>query len=1000
MVRLQHARKQWRLHVVLLVTVAAGLIAVLWFSQDRVDYGQRLADAERALKHGQFEFAAQQALQVYSVEPSPKAARIVGEAFAKSNRFDDARIYFQRAAGLEADAATRARDFTALGECCVRTGELTAAELAYRSAVDCDPSQTLAEDRLEWLLRVEGRLRESRSITLRRVRSNTATFEQLLNYGHPSRQRRTPEELLPHRARLERDGLPVLALAQDAVIDRNSTDALRYLRLATRQFPENSDAQVSLGRLLMEEDPAAFVEWFRQLPESLGDDGDIWLLRGMWAERQKDFEGAAASMFRVLTSDQFHRDANFHMAAVLTQLGFVEPASSFRAVSDVQQETERLLDDIYDDRNSLAAIESLIPALLSVGRKQEAVNWQRLAEQRFGSQPRINELSAAIQSCAPVVPAVELARSTVDFDRFPVATPRLNPQSVVVENGTPSGETQLSFRSLSQAIGFEFQFANSDHASAGRRMIQSDGGGIGICDLDGDLWPDVLMTQGGEWPVDPRSANPTDQLFRNVRGTQMASVSGLAIPPETAFGQGISVSDYDNDGFEDIFVCNVGANQLLHGNGDGTFSNVTETARISGHMWSSSCAFADINADGLDDLYVVNYLSIEDAAAEICHENGRLKSCSPGGFVAAEDQLLLNLGDGQFADITASAGVLQPDGRGLGIVAAHLDSDHRIDFFVANDAVPNFLFLNKSSFGTHRPAASGAPSSLPVSSSQDEQLSSIRFEESAVAAGVAVDHAGRPQACMGIAFADFDLNGYADLFVTNFFNEPNTLYLNQSGGLFVDSSRSFRLVQPSLDRLGFGTQALDIDLDGDDDFVVLNGHIDDLSADGVPYRMRPQIFGNRSGREFKEAVHDDGFFAADLIGRALATLDWNRDGRADLVAGLLDDPSVLLENTTDTNASWLRVSLVGTSASRSAIGATVTIVHQDHTLPRQLVGGGGFQASNEQLLVWGLGKNSQPCDVRIQWLDGREQLIQQLLPNRHYCIVQREGRNAAVVLPP
>ena len=262
-----------------------------------------------------------------------------------------------------------------------------------------------------------------------------------------------------------------------------------------------------------------------------------------------------------------------------------------------------------------------------------------------------------------------------------------------------------------------------------------------------------------------------------------------------------------------------------------------------------------------------------------------------------------------------------------------------------------------------------------------------------------MDFAGSPQACMGIAFADFDTNGSDDLFVTNFFNEPNTLYLNQSGGLYVDSSRSFRLAQPSLDTLGFGTQALDIELDGDEDIVVLNGHITDLSADGVPYRMRPQIFENRAHRDFAESISDRGYFATPAIGRSLAKLDWNRDGREDLVSGLLEDSSVLLENTTQTHAPWLRISLVGTAVSRSAIGATITMMHPSRNRSRQLVGGSGFQASNERLLVWGLGNHDEEFSLRIQWLDGREQLIPQLVPDTDYCLVQRDEQAAAFSLP-
>ena len=969
--------KQYLPYTVLLVSCAA-LAASFLFLRGRQSGAESLAEAERLLKRGQPELAVRLIEEAILSTPSAKAWRLNGEALASTGQYESARISYQNAADMEMDKVRKAADLLTAGECSLQLGDLALAESFYRASFSSDPVQTTAEVRLEWLLRVEGRLSESRVILARYMRTGTPTLEQLLNYGHPNRQRLLPESLLSFRDKLERDGLPMLALAQDALIAGQRPLALDYSRRVVDRFPQNLDAQICLGRLLLDEGIPEFSAWIGGLPESLRLEPDTWFLLGLAVERRQQPEAAAAAYRQVLAQDRFHEYANLQMAIVLTQLGFPNAAEPFRRVSEVQQQSELLLDDIHDNRNPEKAVAALVPLLMSVGRVDEAGHWIRLAESRIGSQSQFDAVRRKFVDGPSPEPALDLAGLVVDFGQFPLPDPGSLSSQHAPESGPPASAGAVAFQARSDDIGLTFRFDNADGQTVKRRMVQSNGGGIGVCDLDGDAWPDLFLTQGGRWPADPANPNPPDRVFRNRLGVRMSDITDIAVPVDGQFSQGVSVSDCDGDGFDDVFVCNVGTNRLLHNNGDGTLSDVTFRADVEGNEWTASAAFADWNGDSLEDLFVVNYLSLDDAAAEICHEEKRLRSCSSDGFLAAPDQLFLNAGDGQFEDISQDAGVLQRDGRGMGIVAANLDSDFQLDAFVSNDAVPNFLFLNKPEVHVSH---------------------GIHFAESAFTSGVAVDFAGRPQACMGIAAADFDHNGFTDLFVTNFLNEPNTLYLNQGAGLFVDRSESAGVAQPSLSFLGFGTQAVDLERDGDDDLMILNGHLDDMSADGVPYRMRPQVMRNLSGQGFHEVVAESGFLSTPHIGRALATLDWNRDGLVDAIAGMLEEPTVLLENTSDTQHHWLQLSLTGTTSARSAVGTSVTISPGNREMTRQLTSGSGFQASNERVLYWGIGEHDAPVDVRIRWPDGGEQVLRSVLPDSEYRIVQRPGDRAARHIP-
>lgn len=318
-----------------------------------------------------------------------------------------------------------------------------------------------------------------------------------------------------------------------------------------------------------------------------------------------------------------------------------------------------------------------------------------------------------------------------------------------------------------------------------------------------------------------------------------------------------------------------------------------------------------------------------------------------------------------------------PDGKGLGVVAADFDGSGRLSLFVGNDAVPNFLFVNET-------PSPGAPP---------------RCSEQALVAGVAVDGEGRSQACMGLAAGDADGNGRLDLFITNFRNEANTLYLQQDVLTWVDDTRRAGLYAASFDLLGFGTQFLDADLDGRPDLVVINGHVGDLRQHGVPYQMRPQFFRNVGAGRFVElpGAAAGEFFQGAYLGRGLARLDWNRDGRPDFVAQRLETPAALVTNRTLRTGHFLSVKLTGTESARDAIGATVSFTAGGQPQLAQLVAGDGYMASNERQLFFGLAAATTIERLEVAWPSGRRSVFTNLDADQELHII--EGHDRPFLVP-
>ena len=442
-----------------------------------------------------------------------------------------------------------------------------------------------------------------------------------------------------------------------------------------------------------------------------------------------------------------------------------------------------------------------------------------------------------------------------------------------------------SFRIVAAESGLDFR--RFDDISGKRRILETNGGGVALFDFDLDSQLDVFLTNGCELPRIENDRRTPSALFRNTRSQDLSSlrfknVSTSSELLQFGFAYGCSVGDYDADGFDDLYVTQLGRNTLWSNNGDGTFTDVTEQVGASVDAWSSSAAFADVNNDGVLDLYVVNYLDESDNPPTLCPNSASpdgYQGCSPAIFEGVADVLFIGDGEGGFLNQTESFGIGGFNGKGLGVVVSNLDRQGFPEIYVANDGEVNFLFS--------------------VQDQDTTATSDFSYKEQALQSGLALNENGFAQASMGIAIGDVDSTGTMDLFLTHFFGDTNTCYLNESDLIFRDATRETGLGASSRRVLGFGTTFLDDDNNGSLDLFIANGHVDDRTWMSVsePYKMQAQFFANDANGHFKEVSHSTGeYFQQQWIGRGVAAGDLNNDGLVDLAVSHQLGPSMALLN--------------------------------------------------------------------------------------------------------
>jgi hypothetical protein len=455
------------------------------------------------------------------------------------------------------------------------------------------------------------------------------------------------------------------------------------------------------------------------------------------------------------------------------------------------------------------------------------------------------------------------------------------------------------------------------------------------------------------------------------RFEDVTEVAGLSALPG-GYGQGVAAGDADNDGWQDLFITRYDSYMFLRNRGDGTFEDRTAEAGLAGPQdWPTSAAWGDIDHDGDLDLYVCHYLRWSDPKADQSAPAGPLSTLqNPLRFAAVPDRLWRNDG-GRFRDITAEAGITDPDGRGLGVVIADLDGDHQVDIYVANDMTANAFYHN---------------------------LGGGRFEERGLLAGLAGNAEGGFQAGMGVALGDVNGDARPDLAVTNFYLEGATLYENLGEGAFADRSRAAGLFTATRALLGFGAVFFDGDGDGALDLATANGHIFP-GQDGIPYEMPVAVMRGSGNGRFEEVTVASGPDLARLrVGRALVAADLDRDGGTDLVLVSLDQPLALLRNMghNSQNRHGVWVELEGTASNRDGIGAELRAESAGRVLARVRFGGGSYQSSGDPRMHFGLGDQTRIERLTVRWPSGREDVIENLRADRCYRI--REGGGGATEL--
>ncbi len=512
-------------------------------------------------------------------------------------------------------------------------------------------------------------------------------------------------------------------------------------------------------------------------------------------------------------------------------------------------------------------------------------------------------------------------------------------------------------------------------------LLETTGCGVAFYDYDNDGWLDIFLVNGTRLEGYPPGQEPINHLFKNNRDGTFTDVTVKAGLAHSGWGQGVCIGDYDNDGFEDLFVTYFGQNVLYHNNGNGTFTDVSAKAGVAtnGKKWSTGCAFVDYDRDGKLDLFVANYIDLDLATAPVpesgpCLYKGIMVACGPPGMNGSKNLLYHNNGDGTFSDVSSSAGILEANGTyGLGVLTGDFDNDGWPDIYVANDSTASILYQNQKNG---------------------------KFVDIAVDAGCALSADGKPQAGMGVSAADYDLDGNLDIVKTNFAGDTPTLYHNVGGSLFEDATFPAGLGRHT-QYLGWGCGFFDFDNDGWPDILICNGHVypevEQLRTE-AGYAQRKLLYHNLHNGKFEDVSLGAGPGISDpTASRGCAFGDFDNDGDVDFVINCVNELPQLVRNDVTSRNNWIKVRTIGTKSNRSGIGARLRCVAQlpgerkPHQQIDEVRSGGGYISQSDLRIHFGLGKAEKVDLLEIRWPSGLLETVKDIKANQLIYVKEGEG---------
>lgn len=776
----------------------------------------------------------------------------------------------------------------------------------------------------------------------------------------------------------------------------DAATALQMISQARVSNPQNAAAAALEGRIHAEAgNTKQLALWAHSLPDDIRQHPEYWYALAVSLQRQQRHHEAIRAFSESLLRDPTDRQSIRKMLASASASNAPKSHNNSEpgvlSVSEIAKLRDHLneLDNIYRDAKSASPEQCIQIASYFAGvrRSWEAVAWLKMAAYRNGSfTQESNNLANMRSEIARTEASISVEQMRRQQLQCVLPIGILDSDVPTTELALRAAQPQLDQTATSSPIRLRdvanqtnlstTLYSNLASQTSPYYLYEINGAGIAAIDYDLNGDCDLFFVQSGDSPGDP-GKHSANQLFRTTPSAKFEDASADSFSALTGYGQGVCAGDLNQDGFTDLLVANIGQNQYLTNQGDGTF-----TAHESNHIknlddWTSSIAIGDINGDHLPDIIEVNYVDSPDALQRTCDDrpvDHHDVSCKPQNFKAASDRVHINNGDGQFLRTVLSDHFDAEPNYGFGVLIGNFDRQNGNDVFITNDGDRNHYWVSDSAKETPPSQTASTPYLLV---------------ESAGVRGCSIGENGQSQACMGLAAGDFDHNGFIDWHVTNFYQQPSNLFMQSPDGFFEDKNPVYKIGSLSFGSLGFGTQAADFDNNGWTDLAILNGHVYDRSHHGTPYQMPPQLLAG-SANGFQESTPSDtdsGYWNRACLGRTLATLDWNRDGAIDLIANHLDQPVALLENQTNPQ-NWVQLELVGTLSEREAIGAEIRVATPNQTWTGWVTGGDGYMCTNEPVVHIGLANAAKITSIEIAWPSGTTQYFENVTFNDRYLAIE------------